>query len=264
MKFVTTLVGAAALAISSFSVNAAPMTAGGVVWDEFGNEGIAGSTSFQQWFSTDPFNGNQINNNNAVAPGLGSYLTGIGAITNLFNGRNYAELLPFFQGSGYCETGTDCILTFAFGGLKADSFVPGLGFIFDTSAAWLNIYFQSPISISGISEDDFHTKFADAQQGTLWASFEFDAALLRGTLLSGLDGGTFEALLSVTGGTAAEALDKNTGMPDFYLLGSAFIDDSLYSRNGNGQFNSIPEPTSIALLGLGLLGLVSRRRFMKS
>ena len=258
MQLFKKFVGAVIIASASFSLSATTTTAGGVVWDNSPTGGVSGMTEFQQWFSTNPFAAGVITSSTAAPPVVGNYLTGIGIISNLFNNRNYGEVLPFFQGSGYCETGTDCVLTFAFGGLKAGAFNTSLGgFEFDTSDAWLNIFFQSPINFSGVASPDFHTKYSQVANGTLWASFDFDKAILRGNALTGADGGVFEAFLSVTGGdaTVVSLLDKHTGMPDIFLSGNAFIQSNGYSSEGNGQFRTIPTPTSIALLGLGILGL---------
>jgi len=270
MKYLNTFVGAAALALASYNVNAAPVEAGGVVWDEY-EGGIAGEIRFQQWYSADSFAGtNYIDNsaNVSLADALdgNGYLSGLGVISILYDGRNFTDTtVPFpFIGSEYCATGFDCVLTFAFGGLSVQS-VTADGFIFDTSDAWLNIYFQEPVLVSqGLVDSTLHTKFASVQSGSLWASFDFDQAILKGTDLSGA-GGTFEALLSITGGNpdVIAALDVNALASDFFLNSSALIGSSGYSNLANGQFLSttaVPAPASIALLGLGLLGLAGGRR----
>lgn len=262
MKFVTTLVGAAALAISSFSVNSAPMTAGGVVWDEYGLGGIAGSINFQQWYSPDAFDATSGITNNTLSPALGlGYLTGAGAIMGLFDGRTPSG--DIFGGAPYCVT-TGCLLTFSFGGLAVQSFSPTSGFVFNTSQAWLNIYYHSTVPALGGINTNLYTKFTQIQSGSSWAKLSFDNALLRGNDLSGA-GGTFEALLSFDSGVP-EVMTQLSGknISDIFLNSSAFIGSSGRSDLASGQFQSIPEPASIALLGLGLLGLVGGRRFRKS
>jgi len=267
MKYVTSFIGAAALAVASFNVSAATVSAGGVVWDEVANGGSLGNFNFQQWYSTTAYGvgsqGQQTITSNSAVPIMtpNAYLTGIGVFTSLNDGRQQFA-------NQYCEGAVSCALTFAFGGLKVASLTPG-EFIFDTSSAWLNVYFQSPAVASVVNNSagsNFRNQFANVQTGTLWASFSFDTAILRAQSLSG-SGGFFEAMLSVTGGLpdVVAALDRQNGMSDIAIFSQgAFALSSLYSSNGSGRVELIPAPASIALLGLGLLGLAGGRRFKKA
>lgn len=264
MKYVTSFIGAAALAISSYTVEAGTLTAGGVVWDEFGEKGIAGSINFQQWYSANSFDSaSGITETGVVAGNIGfGYLTGVGVISALFDGREPNGNM--FGGAPYCVT-PGCLLTFSFGGLQAKSFVPGTGFIFDTSAAWLNIYYHSTVPALGAVDTNLFSKYSLIQGGSLWATLSFDGAVLNGNSLSGA-GGTFEALMSIQSGLPdVVALLGNKNISDIFLNSSALINSSTGRSNiASGQFESIPAPTSIALLGLGLLGLAGGRRFKKA
>ncbi|EJI84196.1 hypothetical protein AEST_30300 [Alishewanella aestuarii B11] len=267
MKYVTSFIGAAALAVASFNASAATVSAGGVVWDEVANGGVLGNFNFQQWYSTTAYGvgsqGQQTITSNTAVPILtpNAHLNGIGVFTSLNDGR-----LVF--GNQYCAGEVSCALTFAFGGLKVASLTPG-EFIFDTSAAWLNVYFQSPAiatAVNNSSNNNYNNQFANVQNGTLWASFAFDSAILRAQALTG-SGGFFEAMLSVTGGLpdVVAALDRQNGMSDIYInTQAAFGTNGNYSSGGSGRVELIPAPASIALLGLGLLGLAGARRFKKA
>lgn len=273
MKYVTSFIGAAALAVASYGVDAAPVTVGGVTYDPLVNGGIAGRLDFQQWYAN-PLSSYTVNNDgvtqltngNSVAVGTG-LLSGVGIITNLEINRsvtgNVFSNNPLFQ---YCEL---CRLTFSFGGLAPTSPVTmnGQTFInFDTSASWLNIYYQD------LSAGDFSSTQLPAnafsnvgsyQAGQLWASLKFDSFVLNS---GDPRGGSVLSYLSFVGGNqdVLDILNFNNGVSDLFLTSSGqFTGSDTYSTS-NGQFQSIPEPASIALLGLGLLGLAGGRRFKKA
>jgi hypothetical protein len=267
MKYVTSFIGAAALAVASYGVEASPVTAGGVTWDPIDNGGIGGAFQFQQWYTdasnyTVDSNGvTKLANGNAVAPGLG-LLSGVGIFNQIFDSRTLFGNLGFPSEFGYC---TSCVLSFSFGGLSISDVTPtSVGF--DTSNSWLNIYYQNPINVLGVSTTAYEN-VNSYQNGTLWASLKFDSFWLNGTIL----GGSVQSTLSVVGGLpdVVEALDRNVGVSDIFLQGIAqFEQGRLYSGSSTGpaagQFATIPEPVSIALLGLGLLGLAGSRRYKKA
>lgn len=260
MKYLTNFFGAAALAVTSNIAYAAPMTAGGVVWDEFGLGGIAGSFQFQQWFSNSAFSPAGLTNNSVTIGDVGvGYLSGVGAITGLYNGRTPAGE---FGGMPYCVT-PGCILTFSFGGLQASANT-ATGFVFDTSDAWLNIYYHATVPALGGLNDALHEKITLIQSGNLWASLRFDNAVLNASSLSGV-GGSFDALLSFESGLP-DVMQKLSGKnsSDLFLNSSAIISTTTgRSSIATGQFESIPTPTTIALLGFGLIALAGRGRIKK-
>lgn len=272
MKYVTSFIGAAALAVASYGVDAAPVTAGGVTWDPLDNGGISGELKFQQWYSnplasyTTSGGVTTLTNGNAVAVGTG-LLSGVGLITEIFRDRPLIEnLLGTDSSFQYCEL---CRLSFSFGGLMATApvTIDGQSFIhFDTSQSWLNIYYQSfssgSISLSNVPTTAYQN-VASYQAGELWATLKFDSFILNS---SDPRGGTVTSYLSFTGGNqdVLNILNFNNGLADLILTSSGqFVGSNLYTVS-NGQFQSIPEPASIALLGLGLLGLAGGRRFKKA
>lgn len=279
MKYLKTLVGAAALAVASFNVSASPVSVGGVTWDDV-NVGVLNNFTFTQWYTQAAYGSGAegqslISSNSAVSfTTPGAALSGVGIFINFNDGKG---LFPDFD---YCSNGPRCSLTFAFGGLIATA-ATGNPIPFDTTNAWLNIYFQSTADsnynqthvgnlFNNSSAASSNATISYAQSGTLWASFKFDQSILKSDVFSSLQGGELEGLLSIdtTKGLSdvVSELDRQSGTSDLFIKASAAFNSptSLYSSGGTGQTQVVPEPTSIALLGLGLLGLFGGRRFKKA
>lgn len=258
MNKLTKIAAIASLGLASMTATAGNVTVGGVTWDPDFDNGFSSdfgaTSSFQQWFTAPGAStiGDQVVDQDTIDNALDagvfpSELVGVGEF-NLFNGLDT---------SGFLCSG--CELTFAFGGIKYDN--TGGVQTFDTTQSWFKIYVDTSA--------DFVTNpgdFADAQDGQVFLSGSFDSfSLTSGSLLNGFS----EALLSVTGGLAKNYFDTNTLFgSDLKLSGSAnFLNNPKFSKVASADIVGdsvvvIPEPASLAIVGLGMLGLgaMSRRR----
>lgn len=202
-------------------------------------------------------------------PGLDGAFNTADDVVNTLNGFGKVTGLNNTSENVFCPRG--CELTFEFGGFRVASVVPNgadtqLGF----TGGWLNFYVDS--STAYTAEDR-----TSAIDGPLWLSLAAHETFsmthgistsLNANLNSfglGTDAGLGAGLLDVVGGMAMGNFDTNTQTDGAdWVFSSSFqpIPSGLSTPDGLELFGtadfrgaSIPEPSSIALLGLGILGL---------
>lgn len=261
------LAGAAALTMS-MTAQAANINVGGVVWDV--------DSPFDAEIKTDILE--------KPISTVGDMLEGIGQVSKL-NGLNT-----------FCAT---CELTFEFGGFELTSaiFNPISGESdLSFTGGWVNFYVQDTGSV-GFTSYGLGLDKTTATDGDLWLSLvghENTASILGGPLGTlfgsaeffgtGADDGEGSGLMDVIdddmialNGALVKGLandnfntdsktDNIGGTADFNFSSSfqplGFTTPDGYSLTGTAELkgDSIPEPSTIALLGLGLLGFVGARK----
>lgn len=259
------IIGASAIALASLSVSASEINVGGVVWDpdwmDGGEQDFSMQYDFTQFFSTTSVAAND------TAGMLTAYNTAEGindVLSTLTGGAGSTGYYLSGTGESYRINGNNafcpsCELTIAFGGLGLN-----LDGTYDASSAWISLYVDDSADYSHPLSNG--AEINAAMDGNLWLSASFLSFGLTGGTV---DNGLASANLQVNGGMASQNF-LDSDLAGFMLQsGSAFFNtltNAKYSGQGNGQVMSdtIPEPTSIAIFGLGLLGLAGAARRKQS